>query len=367
MRWRELTGGIGLCGALMALLAGPALGDVAVTFRPPAGAHVLATGFAPYVFRTSDPQPTIGIEASAGSRLSCTLQDFSDTPPVTAPCGAPLPGCTAALCGSFRPSAPLAGRPAGTYDLEVDVLDAAGSQLGSRADQEFSVDLTPPRAKVDTPIARNPLRPAFPYHVEDDSTTDAHIDDTISCSFGRLSAPVVWGSCPTTVVDTLTAAPYRVPARHIDYRFGVRGVDDFGRTSSAYREYDPVPCALSLRPPRRLSAVAAGGVPVRVRCSYVGSVDLGLWPMAVNGHVYARSPAGTVATRPLVGASRLHGRGPHWSRSYRVRMYPQFAAQARRFHSTRFLVTACPADPDNPCSDLRLDARWSYGEFTARG
>ena len=154
MRWRELTGGIGLCGALMALLAGPALGDVAVTFRPPAGAHVLATGLAPYVFRTSDPQPTIGIEASAGSRLSCTLQDFSDTPPVTAPCGAPLPGCTAALCGSFRPSAPLAGRPAGTYDLEVEVLDAAGSQVGNRADQEFSVDLTPPLAKVDTPSAR---------------------------------------------------------------------------------------------------------------------------------------------------------------------------------------------------------------------
>jgi hypothetical protein len=358
---------MGLCGAAMTVPAAAALGDVTVTFQPPGGAHVLAIGSPPYQFRTNEAQPTVGIEASGGSQLSCTLQDFSDKPPVTAPCGPPMPGCAAALCGSFRPSAPLAGRPTGEYDLEVEALDAAGNQLGNRADQGFSVDLTPPLARVDTPITRNPLRPAFPYNVEDDSTTDAHIEDTVSCSFGRLGAPAVWGACPAADVDTLTAAVYRVPARHIDYRFGVRGVDDFGRTTYGYREYDPVPCALSLRPPRRLSAVAGGGVPLRVRCSYVGSLDLGLWPMAVNGHVYSHSPAGTVRTRPLIGATRLHGRGPHWSRSYQLRMYPRFAAQARRFHSTRFLVTACPAEPNNPCSDLRLDARWAYGEFTARG
>lgn len=364
MRWRLLAA---LTGALLFLPAAAALGDVSVTFRPPAGAHVLSTGYPPYEFRTTDPQPTIGIEASGGSQLRCTLQDFSDNPPITAPCGPPLSGCAASLCGSFRPSAPLDGRPAGEYDLEVDVLDSAGNQLGSRADQGFSVDLTPPVATVGPAIATKPLQPAFSFDVEDDSTTDAHIDDTLSCSFARLGARAIWGPCPTAEVDTLTAAVYRVARRHIDYRFGVRGIDDFGRAAYAYREYDPIPCALSVRPPRRLSTVAARGVPLRVRCSYVGSVDLGLWPMAVNGHVYARSPARTVSSRPLLGAVRLRGHGRHWSRSYRLRMYPQFAAQARRFRSTRFLVTACPADPNDPCSDLAFDVRWSYGEFTAQG
>jgi hypothetical protein len=351
-----------LCGALVVLPATPALGDVTVTFRTPAGAHVLARGFSPYEFRTTDPQPTIGIEASEGSQLLCTLQDFSDMTSTTAPCGPPLPGCTAPLCGSFRAATPLAGKPAGEYDLQVKVVDSGGNQLGNPADQGFSVDLTPPTVTLNPPIAAKPLRPAFSFDVQDDSTTDAHIEDTVSCSFGRLGAPVVWNTCAS-----LTSAAYPVPARHIDYRFGVRGMDDFGRTTYAYREYDPVPCALSVRPPRRLSTVAATGVPLRVRCSYVSSVDVGLWPMAVNGHVYSRTPARTVKIRPLLGATRLHGHGRHWSRSYALRMYPQFAAQARRFRSTRFLVTACPADPNNPCSDLAFNVQWSYAEFTANG
>jgi hypothetical protein len=349
-----------VCGALVLLPAAAALGDVTVTFRPPAGAHVLVSGFSPYEFRTTDPQPTIGIEASEGSQLLCTLQDFSDATPATAPCGPPLPGCTAPLCGSFRPSTPLAGKPAGEYDLHVEVLDSGGNQLGNPADQGFSVDLTPPAVTLDPPIATTPLRPAFSFEVQDDATTDAFIEDTVSCSFDRLRAPVVWSSCasPTSAVD-------RVPARHIDYQFGVRGVDDFGRTTYAYREYDPVPCALTVRPPGRLSTVAAAGVPLRVRCSYVRSVDVGLWPMAVNGHVYSRTPARTVKIRPLLGAIRMHGHGSHWSKSYQLRMYPQFAAQARRLRSTRFLVTACPTESDNPCSDLAFDVRWSYAEFTA--
>jgi hypothetical protein len=362
IRRRRVTLGLfaALCAALVVLPATTALGDVTVNFRPPAGAHVLTSGFPPYEFRTTDPQPTIGIEASGGSRLTCTLQNFSNATPVTVPCGPPLPGCTAAVCGSFRPSAPLAGKPAGEYDLHVEVLDAGGNQLGSPADQGFSVDLTPPAVTLDPPIATKPLRPAFSFDVEDDATTDAYIQDTVNCSFGRLDAPIIWSSCAG-----LTSTAYRVPARHIDYRFGVRGTDDFGRATYAYREYDPVPCALTVRAPRRLTTVAATGVPLRVRCSYVSSVDVGLWPMAVNGHVYSRTPARTVKTRPLLGAARLHGHNSHWSKSYDLRIYPQFAGQARRFRSTRFLVTACPTVPDNPCPDRALDVRWSYAEFTA--
>jgi hypothetical protein len=351
-----------LCGALVVLPPAGALGDVTVTFRPPAGAHVLTSGPSPSEFRTTDPQPTIGVEASAGSQLLCTLQDFSDTEPITRPCGPPMPGCAAPLCGSFRPSTPLAGKPAGQYDLQVEVLDSGGHQIGNSADQGFSVDLTPPTVTLRPAIATRPLKPAFSFDVQDDATTDAPIQDAVSCSFGRVGAPVVWRACPSP-----TAATYRVAGRHIDYRFGVRGIDDFGRPAYAYREYDPVPCALSVRPPLRLSTIAASGVFLRVRCSYVSSVDVGLWPMAVNGHVYSRTPAGTVKRRPLLGATRLHGHGPHWNRSVRLRMYPRFAAQARHFRSTRFLVTACPADPENPCSDLAFDVRWSYAEFTAHG
>jgi hypothetical protein len=348
-----------LCALIMLSPTG-ALGDVTVTFRPPAGAHALTSGLSPHEFRTTDPQPTIGVEASEGAQLLCTLQNFSDAPAVTRPCGPPMPGCAAPLCGSFRPSTRLAGKPAREYDLQVEVLDSAGNQLGNPADQGFSVDLTPPTVTLDAPVATKPLRPVFSFDVEDDATTDAHIQDAVSCSFGRVGAPIVWSACPRP-----TSAAYRVPARHIDYRFGVRGIDDFNRAAYAYREYDPVPCALSIRPPRRLSAVVATGVPLRVRCSYARSVDVGLWPMVVNGHVYSRTPAATVKNRPLLGAARLHGHGRHWSRSYQLRMYPHFAAQTRRFRSTRFLVTACPTDPDNPCSDLALDVRWSYAEFTA--
>jgi hypothetical protein len=345
---------------ILLLLPATALADVTITFTPPAGADVNAQDTPPQYFRTDNPQPTIGIEVSGAATLHCRL-DMADVP-----CGPALPGCAAALCASFRPASPLAGRPPSVHDLDVEATDSHGNTISGNV-QGFTVDLTPPRIDFYGIDVEHSLRPLFNFVVSDDQPSAGFItvNDTASCSFGRLHAPQQWTRCPPT--GGSPGARYRLPPRHIDYRLWIRGVDDFGRATVIHRDYDPVPCAVHASPPRHLRDVALSGVTVRVQCSYVHGVELGLWPVAVNGRVYAHSPAQTVATRLLLGGLRVHGHGSHWTARPRLRLDSQFVGQALRFHSTRFLLTACPDWPahDNPCGDRSLDSSWSYLTFTA--
>jgi hypothetical protein len=343
------------------LLPGAALASVTIDFTPPPGAHLSTEDLPPHYFRTANPQPTIGIEASGPATLTCRLNDS------VVPCGPALPGCTAALCASFRPAAPLRGRPASDYQLDVEATDSHGNPLGDN-EQGFTVDLTPPKIAFFGVDVLNSLRPVFTFNVVDDQPSSGFIrvNDTANCSLGLLNAAPKWGSCPSPGSET--GAAFHVPRRHVDYRLWIRGVDDFGRATVIHRDYDPVPCAVHATPPRRLRDVALSGVPLRVNCSYVHGVEIGIWPIAVNGHVYTHSPAQTVSNRLLLGGLRIRGHGSHWTARQHLHMASQFVNQALRFQSTRFLLTACPDWPahENPCSDRHLDASWSYLTFTAR-
>ena len=101
----------GLLGLALILPAGAAAAP-AITFVAPAGAHAypdqtpegpLGYTEAADAFRTTQVQPVIGIEADAGAQLQC----HADSVFATQPCGPPLPGCSSAVCASYRPSAPL--------------------------------------------------------------------------------------------------------------------------------------------------------------------------------------------------------------------------------------------------------------------
>jgi hypothetical protein len=354
---------VALAAATLSLSTGVADAAVNLSFQPPPGVHLSTEDLPPHYFRTTSTQPTIGIQADGGAAIRCGLDVL---PSEAGPCGPPLPGCTAALCASYRPSSPLAGRPASAHDLAVTVVDSS-NQIVAESDQGFTVDGTPPAVRFDNVDRDNPLRPVFGFRVLDDQPSAGFITvtDSFTCALVPVHANPAFGRCPAPPSDNEVSARYRVPRRHRDYRFWVKAVDDFGRTTTAHRDYDPVPCALKVSLPHRLRSVAAG-ILVRVDCSYVGTVDLGLWPMAVNGRTFARSPAQTVSGRPLLGAVRLRGKSTHWTARRRLMMTRSFASQTLGFHSVRFLLTACPASQLNPCSDRHLDASWSYLSFTAR-
>jgi hypothetical protein len=185
-----------------------ATADLAVTFVAPSGAHVYAdqaangpVGFteAPTAIRTTDPQPVIGIEADGGSQLQCHF----DSVFVTQPCGAPEPGCNAALCASYKPASPLTPDSSPMFSghfLAVDVLDADGNPVTS-VWLNLDVDTAAPVTHLDSvrgvvfvsdPIA--PLRPAFAFSVRDGNDVRGNID-RIECSWQPAGTPPAWYVC----------------------------------------------------------------------------------------------------------------------------------------------------------------------------
>ena len=251
-----------LLGALLALsFAVPASASAAgITFIAPPGARTYPdqsqgpVGYteAPVAFRTTDTRPTIAIQADGGTQLQCHFDDVF----VTQTCGGPGPDC-AAICGSFQPAAPLgpdSDQFSRSHFLAVDLVDADGNSLAS-AWVNIDVDTTPP---VTQPGERG-WGAHQRRHERRAAAPDVQLSgDATATRSARRSTPWPAPGVPRrpSCVCPLrrrrgsgSFTPGRLPARHRLYRLQVRGTDDFGRSSTASGVYDPVPCALTVRPP----------------------------------------------------------------------------------------------------------------------
>ncbi len=176
-----------LLGVLAASLAlpGSALAVPQITFVAPPGALVYPdqstigpAGYAeaPTAFRTTETDPTVGIQANGGTELQCHFDNVF----VTQACGGPAPGCSTAVCGSYQPTTPLgpdSSQESRSHFLAVDLLDADGNTLASLW-LNLDVDTTPPVSQVDSQggvltadtNSPGPLRPTFTYRVDDSNS-----------------------------------------------------------------------------------------------------------------------------------------------------------------------------------------------------
>ena len=342
-----------LVGGLLALAlivpAGAAAAP-AVTFVAPAGAHAypdqtpegpLGYTEAADAFRTTQVEPVIGIEADAGAQLQC----HADSVFATQPCGPGLPGCTAAVCASYRPSAPLTpdstSGPGGFF-LAVDLLNSSGDTLDSQW-LKVDVDTTAPTTVLDS-IGRfsNPFRPTFTFEVSDSNTVGGNSVDHAECSWTPAGGSPAWAACPLRFGDG-SFRPPPLAHRHHLYVVDIRGTDDFGRSTVASGEYDPVPCALAIRRPANLSGLLSSGIRMRVSCDTLRQAEVGVYAYALNGRRYA-SPRGAVSELPQLGRLSLRSPTP----AFTVHRLLRLSGRARRaFRKARSLsVVLAAGAPD---------------------
>ena len=335
-----------LLGGLLALaliLPGAAAAASDITFVAPAGAHAYPdqtpegpVGYteAPDAFRTTQVQPVIGIEADAGAQLQC----HPDSLLVTQPCGPPLPGCSAAVCGSFQPASPLTpdstSGPGGFF-LAVDLMDSSGDTLDSQW-LNVDVDTTAPATRLDgigvPSTFANPLRPTFTFEVSDSNAVGGNAVDHADCSWTPAGRSPVWAACPLSNGGG-SFRPSPLADRHQLYVLGIRGTDDFGRSTVASGEYDPVPCALAIGRRPSLSGLLSSGIRMRVSCDTLRQAEVGVYAYALNGRRYA-SPRGAVSELPMLG--RLSLRSP--TTRLTVQRFLRLSASARRaFRKARSL------------------------------
>ena len=343
----------GLLG-LALILPGAARAASAITFVAPAGAHAYPdqtpegpVGYteAPDAFRTTQVQPVIGIEANAGAQLEC----HPDSVFVTQPCGPALPGCNAAVCASYRPPSPLSpdstSEPGGFF-LAVDLLDSSGDTLDSQW-LNLDVDTTAPTTRLDSidipSRFSNPFRPAFTFEVSDSNMVGGSTVDHADCSWTPAGRAPVWAACPLRFGDG-SFTPSRLPDRHQLYVLDVRGTDDFGRSTVASGEYDPVPCVIAIRRPAKLSGLLVSGIRMRVSCDTLRRAEVGVYAYALNGRRYA-SPRGAVSELPQLGRLSLRSA----TAGFTVRRLLRLSGGARRaFRKARSLsVVFAAGAPDN--------------------
>jgi hypothetical protein len=336
-----------------------------VTFVAPSGAHVYPdqspegpVGYteAPTAIRTTDERPVIGIEAVGGTQLVCHF----DSVWVNEPCGGPEPGCSAAVCSSYQPAAPLTPDSSPMFSghfLAVDLLDAGGNTVASTW-VNLDVDTAAPVTHIDntrgvlsvSSILR-PLRPDFTFSVTDGNDVGGDVD-RIECSWTPQGVPAAWYACASGTGRT-TARPRALPARHRLYLVQVRATDDFGRSTVASARYDPVPCAITVQRPLRLTGLLRSGIPLTVRCDAIDRAAVGVYSFGFNGR-RTGSPRGAVSGSPLLGKLAL---GPHDLNS-RVRRRLRFYAGARRdFRQVRSIdLVIVAGDPDKVSVGLADDS-----------
>lgn len=363
----ELVWLLGGLLALALLLPGAAAAASDITFVAPAGAHAYPdqtpegpVGYteAPDAFRTTEVQPVIGIEANAGAQLEC----HPDSVFVTQPCGPALPGCSAAVCASYRPPSPLSpdstSEPGGFF-LAVDLLDSSADTLDSQW-LNLDVDTTAPTTVLDS-VGRfsNPFRPTFTFEVSDSNTVGGHAVDHADCSWTPAGRGPVWAACPLRFGDG-SFSPSPLPDRHQLYVFDVRGTDDFGRSTVASGEYDPVPCALAIRRPSKLSVLLFSGVRMRVSCDTLRQAEVGVYAYALNGRRYA-SPRGAVSELPQLGRLSLHSATP----GFTVRRLLRLSGRARRaFRKAQSLSVVFAAGSPDTINAGIADDSLSYRTLT---
>ncbi len=359
-----LLGGL-LAFALIVPAAAAAAPDI--TFVAPAGAHAYPDqtpegpeGYteAADAFRTTEVQPLIGIEADAGAQLKC----HADSVFSTQPCGPALPGCSAAVCASYRPASPLSpdSTPGfGGLFLAVDLIDSSGATLDSQW-LKLDVDTTAPTTVLDSIGGfSNPFRPSFTFEVRDGNTVGGEAVDHADCSWTPAGHGPVWAACPLRFGDGSFHPPPLAHGHHL-YVVAVRGTDDFGRSTVASGEYDPVPCALAIRRPAKLSGLLSAGVRVRVSCDTIRQAEVGVYAYALNGRRYA-SPRGAVSELPQLGRLSLHGATP----GFTVQRTLRLSGRARRaFRKARSLsVVFAAGSPDTIQAGI-ADDTLSYRTLT---
>ena len=166
--------------------------------------------------------------------------------------------------------------------------------------------------------------------------------DHADCSWTPAGHGPVWAACPLRFGDG-SFSPSPLAHRHHLYVVAVRGTDDFGRSTVASGEYDPVPCALAIRRPSKLSGLLFSGVRMRVSCDTLRRAEVGVYAYALNGRRYA-SPRGAVSELPQLGRLSLHSATP----GFTVRRLLRLSGRARRaFRKARSLsVVFAAGAPD---------------------
>jgi hypothetical protein len=292
-----------LAGALAtASLAAGLLGAQAVASAGVSGPsiHVTSPGAVSQYHRTASRQPVFDIEASGGATLQCAIDSIFKL----GPCGPPAPGCTAQLCATYKPPAPLSigGFAQGRHSLQVALLDGGGDTVAS-AEYDFEIDTTPPGTQLSSPDPPV-FRPIFTFAGKEDGVTADHFQ----CSLTSLRAAAAWYPCKADVNGT--QIPKRLALKHKrrDYRFEVRAIDDLGRPdpTPAVTDFNPVPCTVRARSVS-LGRLVASGLPVRVHCSFEHQV---------NVHFAFRNS--TVFDNPSLGQKVFRGTKGRWTASGRV-------------------------------------------------
>lgn len=306
--------------------------DPSVTIIPPSGPQVRAY---PNDLRTTDPQPAFAILGSGGSQLSCNIDNQSSGGQFTfGPCGQAPISCVTDVCAVYHPSTPLSN---GQHELLAYLGDTTTSQL-AQADVSFDVDTTPPNTSLGGPPLGPILRPEFDFLIfEDDQFAR---NDIAQCSFTRLGAAPAWSTCATGLRSRdggTFRVPAKLPARHIDYRFEVRGVDDFGRVdpTPAVKEVDPVPCALKTRS-ISIGALIAHGIPVVLHCSYAHDVQLDFFLLGANGK--RRSINYATNNYPNLGFQEIKKSSTHYTLHTTLKMFKDNDPYFRAYRSAALVV-----------------------------
>lgn len=341
---------------------------------PPAGQTVAGFDSAPAI-RTTDTMPVIGIEANGGAQLQCYALDDVQ---ITATCGPALPGCQAQLCASFQPTSPLSSDESTFYGryhfLPVQLLDADGDALASES-VDIDVSPTAPTVSIDNHggvlnVDSQTLqkRTDFYYSVSDNGYQGL-ARDTVDCSDSPVGAAPVWWPCngsadsaPDGELGT-TLTGFR--AVHRPLLVQVRITDDFGRSSIASAQYDPVPCTARVSRPASLARLAASGVRVRLRCDATYVASMALFTYALNGHRYVKPKAAPAAYKPLVKRTVRSSRSSFTVNAH-LRLKGSAARFVRRQRSAGFvLIVGPPKDVISAMGNFP-SYRIAYPTFTVR-
>jgi hypothetical protein len=372
-RWLGIAAAMFITACAVSTGAASAAG---ITFIAPPGARSYPdqslgpAGYteAPTAVRTTDPQPSIGIQADAAGQLQCHF----DSVFVTQPCGGPTSGCPAAACGSFQPSSPLgpdSEQFSRSHFLAVDLVDANGDSMAS-VWLNIDFDTTPPTTGVDEAggilteqhSTLTPLRPTFTYHVSDSNSVGSNID-TAACSWTPSAKPPTFRPCGlSSASSSVSFSPGRLARVHRLYRLVVRGTDDFGRSTTASGVYDPIPCVLSIRRPGRIASLVSSGVQTHLRCEAIRRVSVALYAFMVNGQQSA-TPRGAVSDNPILGEYNISRRAGTFSLARRLRLFGAAASAARHARSIGIVLAA--GDQDKITAGIADDSL-SYQVLTLR-
>lgn len=232
--------------------------------------------------------------------------------------------------------------------MAVDLLDSSGDTLDSQW-LKLDVDTTAPATvlhSIGTPSTfPNAFRPTFTFEVSDSNTVGGNAVDHADCSWTPAGRAPVWAACPLSF-GRGSFRPARLARGHHLYTFAVRGTDDFGRSTVASGEYDPVPSALAIRRPADLSGPLSSGIRTRVSCDTLRQAEVGVYAYALNGRRYA-SPRGAVSELPQPGRLSLRSATPGFTMHRLLRLSGRARRAVRTARSLSVVFAAGAPDSIN--------------------